>query len=405
MAMAPVSGKAMQLLCASGAQRFHAGRGAPALQSGMSGAGAHLAFLMRAKAPPTTRISYYIQRVHLLQQWMRAMARDRGRKLQESSSAMARSPMLLRLSLQVTPQQVRLLHRIVQAGRQPSPGVQERIERMLQILAGKRDLSRVHARSAQTFWRRSRSAAACIQVKSDGETPGPGWPNAGTGARQNGSMRPRHAQRFIHAVQLQPQLPAFQNVKSRSVIGKNMAFLTRMSVLQSRQFPVRRQSLAGERAFRVTAATIARRDADAGITAPRAAGSPGLQRIAARLEEIAAAAAGHAAASPAVAPTVLAHYHAPHPATRILREAGRAAGTDLQNRIDTRIQTQVQSLERKVQTRVLHEIVHSSHTQEQLRRVMTDSLLSPQMLHALADRIYVAVERHSATERYRRGAD
>ncbi|MBI3284921.1 MAG: hypothetical protein HYZ65_08750 [Burkholderiales bacterium] len=103
----------------------------------------------------------------------------------------------------------------------------------------------------------------------------------------------------------------------------------------------------------------------------------------------------------------LAQYRPPHPLAATWRETAPGAAAELGKRLLMQIQTQLQTVENKlqarVQTRVVHEIVHGSQTQEQLRKVMTDTLLSGPLLQSLADRLCRVMEHRSATERYRRG--
>jgi hypothetical protein len=66
------------------------------------------------------------------------------------------------------------------------------------------------------------------------------------------------------------------------------------------------------------------------------------------------------------------------------------------------MQTQVRDIEHRVQTKVIHEIVHRQ-TLEKPRTVTLDTLLSPQLMQKLADRVFAVNQQRSAIEHYRRG--
>lgn len=67
------------------------------------------------------------------------------------------------------------------------------------------------------------------------------------------------------------------------------------------------------------------------------------------------------------------------------------------------IQRQIEHIEHTVQTKVVREIMHHSHTLQQIRGAVADTLLSPQVMRSLTQKIHARLEQRAAIERYRRG--
>jgi hypothetical protein len=100
---------------------------------------------------------------------------------------------------------------------------------------------------------------------------------------------------------------------------------------------------------------------------------------------------------------VLGRYQGRQPVRRVMRQAAPVATAELQSRVEHIVDTRMLGVERTVQTRVVHEIVHGGQSQEQLRKVLAETLFSAPVLASLTERMAGAIARRSATERYRRG--
>ena len=109
----------------------------------------------------------------------------------------------------------------------------------------------------------------------------------------------------------------------------------------------------------------------------------------------------HTAVAPLFADTsttVLQRYGASQPvaATLALRHAPQAQAGE--------IKREIERIERTVQTKVVREILHQGHQQQHIRTAVSDALLSPKLVQALARQIHTTLEQRANVERYRKGA-
>jgi hypothetical protein len=68
------------------------------------------------------------------------------------------------------------------------------------------------------------------------------------------------------------------------------------------------------------------------------------------------------------------------------------------------IKREIERIERTVQTKVVREILHQGHQQQHIRMAVSDALLSPKLVQALARQIHTTLEQRANVERYRKGA-
>lgn len=109
----------------------------------------------------------------------------------------------------------------------------------------------------------------------------------------------------------------------------------------------------------------------------------------------------HTAVAPLFADTsttVLQRYGASQPVspTLALRHAPQAQAGE--------IKREIERIERTVQTKVVREILHQGHQQQHIRTAVSDALLSPKLVQALARQIHTTLEQRANVERYRKGA-
>ena len=67
------------------------------------------------------------------------------------------------------------------------------------------------------------------------------------------------------------------------------------------------------------------------------------------------------------------------------------------------IRREIERIERTVQTKVVREILHQGHQQQHIRTAVSDALLSPKLVQALARQIHTTLEQRANVERYRKG--
>jgi len=68
------------------------------------------------------------------------------------------------------------------------------------------------------------------------------------------------------------------------------------------------------------------------------------------------------------------------------------------------IRREIERIERTVQTKVVREILHQGHQQQHIRTALSDALVSPKLVQALARKIQASLEQRANVERYRKGA-
>ncbi len=104
-------------------------------------------------------------------------------------------------------------------------------------------------------------------------------------------------------------------------------------------------------------------------------------------------------------PMELIPYRSRQSVTQVLREThtNRSWQDGLQVQMQKLIQSQLTSVERTIQTKVVQEL--TQRNQDVLHQVVVDSLFSPPVMRVLTDRLCSAVEKRTAIEHYRKGAN
>ncbi|MFZ6776496.1 hypothetical protein ACO0LD_06640 [Undibacterium sp. Ji83W] len=104
-------------------------------------------------------------------------------------------------------------------------------------------------------------------------------------------------------------------------------------------------------------------------------------------------------------PMELVPYRSRQSVTQVLREThtNRSWQDGLQVQMQKLIQSQLTSVERTIQMKVVQEL--TQRNQDVLHQVVVDSLFSPPVMRVLTDRLCSAVEKRTAIEHYRKGAN
>lgn len=378
--------RAMRLGCAGLAQRFHAARGAPLWHFSHSGAPLQLRLAHGGAAGRhTTSVSHYWQQfrsamglvvrvqgmVRKAGMVERIEGRLRGLRTQ-LMRAHARQETFVRLVLPRLERGVSQARRagaasiawLARGARQPAPATAVR-RFAAQPSAGR------HGAAAL-----ARAVARCASLRAVASAPSPSLGRA--------AIRP--AQPAAHRAVSQPAAGGTAHPTQRQAARRGGT---------ARLAPVRNGVAAPAAPFLRPASHPA---ASLHITY---AVAPGPQAGAWRTPAPAAPAPSPAPATRAG--IVLGRYQGRQPVRRDMRQAAPAALAELQSRVEHIVDTRMLGVERAVQTRVVHEIVHGGQSQEQLRKVLAETLFSAPVLASLTDRMTGAIARRSATERYRRG--
>lgn len=378
--------RAMRLGCAGLAQRFHAARGAPLWRFSHSGAPLQLRLAHGGAAGRhTTSVSHYWQQfrsamglvvrvqgmVRKAGMVERIEGRLRGLRTQ-LMQAHARQETFVRLVLPRLERGVSQARRagaasiawLARGAQQPAPATA--VHRFAaQPPAGR------HGAAAL-----ARAVARCASLRAVAAAPSPS----------------------LGLAAIRPAQPAAHRAASQPAAGGTAHPTQRQAALRggtARRGPVRNGVAAPAAPFLRPASHPA---ASLYITY---AVAPGAQAGAWRTPAPAAPAPWPAPA--ARAGIVLGRYQGRQPVRRDMRQAAPAALAELQSRVEHIVDTRMLGVERAVQTRVVHEIVHGGQSQEQLRKVLAETLFSAPVLASLTDRMAGAIARRSATERYRRG--
>ena len=378
--------RAMRLGCAGLAQRFHAARGAPLWRFTDSGAALQLRLAHGGVAGRhTTSVSHYWQQFRSamgLVVRMQGMVRKAGmverievRLLELRTQLMqahARQETFVRLVLPRLERGVSQARRAGAAGiawlargaQQPAPATA--VHRVAaQPPAGRRGAAAL-----------ARAVARCASLRTVAAAPSPALGRA--------AIRP--AQPAAHRAASQPAAGGTASPSQRQAARRGGTV---------RRVPLRH-------AVAAPAAPFLRPVSPPAMSLhARYAAAPGPQAGAWRTPVQAAPARSPAPAARAA--IVLGRYQGRQPVRRDMRQAAPAATAELQSRVEHIVETRMLGVERAVQTRVVHEIVHGGQSQEQLRKVLAETLFSAPVLASLTDRMASAIARRSATERYRRG--
>ncbi|QKY08810.1 hypothetical protein [Janthinobacterium lividum] len=364
--------RAMRLGCAGLAQRFHAARGAPLWRFAHSGAPLQLRMAHGGGAGRhTTSVLHYWQQFRSamgLVVRMQGMARkaDMAERIEvrllelraKLMQAHARQQTLVRLVLPrlergvAQAQQARAATIAWLARGAEQPALALAVRRFIaQPAAGQRDAAAL-----------ARAVARCASLRAIAAAPSP--------APARTAIRRAHPAAHRPASQPAAGGMARRAPARNGIAAPGAPFLRPAS--HPAQFP------------RATRPAVPARQAGAW--------RPPVQAVPAPLPAPAARAA-----------IVLGRYQGRQPVRRDMRQAAPAATAELQSRVEHIVDTRMLGVERAVQTRVVHEIVHGGQTQEQLRKVLAETLFSAPVLASLTDRMASAIARRSATERYRRG--
>lgn len=378
--------RAMRLGSAGLAQRFHAARGAPLWRFAHSGAPLQLRMAHGGGAGRhTTSVLHYWQQFRSamgLVVRMQGMARKAG--------------MAERIEVRL----LELRAKLMQAYARQQTLVRQVLPRL------ERGVSEAQqARAATIAWlaRGAEQPALALAVRRFIAQPAAGQRDAAALARavaRCASLRaiaaassPAPTRTAIRRAQ-----PAAHGAPSQPAAGGTASPAPRQAARRSgmaRRAPARNGIAAPGAPFLRPASHLAAFPRASYLAAPaRQAGAwgPPVQAVPAPLPAPAARAA-----------IVLGRYQARQPVRRDMRQAAPAATGELQSRVEHIVDTRMLGVERAVQTRVVHEIVHGGQSQEQLRKVLAETLFSAPVLASLTDRMASAIARRSATERYRRG--
>jgi hypothetical protein len=125
---------------------------------------------------------------------------------------------------------------------------------------------------------------------------------------------------------------------------------------------------------------------------------------------ISAAARNHTSVTTVPQRNTLNRYGSPSHQPHFIRELATSAPVQarlqqtLTQQLDQRLRQSARESEQKMQTQLVQHIHHNGETREQLRLLVSESMLAPKLLQTLTDRLYHALEKRAAVERYRKGA-
>lgn len=88
---------------------------------------------------------------------------------------------------------------------------------------------------------------------------------------------------------------------------------------------------------------------------------------------------------------------------RHLQRFKQELGKEVESRWQNLQQQNQREGERRVQTQIVQQIMHGNEAREQIRKLMQESLSGGNLLAGLTDKLYTALEKRAALERYRKG--